>query len=208
MSSGAVWTEGISLPLDFAVHLLQRDGLRVPPFDQHSPGDRSLRGLGLDGPSWLGWLNALARREKELNASATELVVPATASAARQFGAQLRLTREQPWTCFPGGAEIRASLAALWPGYVGEAVQWAETLARARQHDRVAPEHERALQHAFQRFRGLGPVSVFIVRYPSPAALAIPPETCLVGVGAAQDHGRTFVRQVEAGVRLLAAAQA
>ena len=41
--------------LDFCLWVLQVDGLRVPPFDQHPDGDSSLRAIGMTAPDWQSW---------------------------------------------------------------------------------------------------------------------------------------------------------
>lgn len=41
--------------LDFCLWVLQVDGLRVPPFDQHPDGDGSLRAIGLTASDWQVW---------------------------------------------------------------------------------------------------------------------------------------------------------
>ncbi|MBO0779967.1 MAG: hypothetical protein J2P37_14180 [Ktedonobacteraceae bacterium] len=41
--------------LDFCLWVLQVDGLRVPPFDQHPDGDGSLQAMGLTAPDWQAW---------------------------------------------------------------------------------------------------------------------------------------------------------
>ena len=41
--------------LDFCLWVLQVDGLRVPPFDQHPDGDGSLRAIGLTAENWQAW---------------------------------------------------------------------------------------------------------------------------------------------------------
>ncbi|MBE9053665.1 hypothetical protein IQ243_25345 [Nostocales cyanobacterium LEGE 11386] len=42
--------------VDFCIWVLKIDGLRVPPFDQHSDGNRILQDKGLDVESWQSWL--------------------------------------------------------------------------------------------------------------------------------------------------------
>lgn len=46
--------------IDFCIWALEKDGLRVPPFDQHPDGDRSLRSSGLSAEAWKFWLTRTA----------------------------------------------------------------------------------------------------------------------------------------------------
>lgn len=56
------WTVGVGfdMDLDFCVWLLERDGLRVPPFDQHPDGTGELRALGMNAENWSAWFHAVA----------------------------------------------------------------------------------------------------------------------------------------------------
>jgi hypothetical protein len=42
----------VSLQPNFAVWVLMRDGLEVPPFDRHTGGDRTVRSAGLNAARW------------------------------------------------------------------------------------------------------------------------------------------------------------
>lgn len=46
--------------LDFAVRALVNDGLKVSPFDSHGPGSGNLRSRGLDGRTWIAWVQSIA----------------------------------------------------------------------------------------------------------------------------------------------------
>jgi len=49
-------TLGMGSAIDFCVWVLEKDGLRVSPFDQHPDGDHSLRSRGLTAEAWQGWI--------------------------------------------------------------------------------------------------------------------------------------------------------
>ena len=49
------YSQGSDPAVDFCLWVLQVDGLRVPPFDQHPDGDGSLRALGLTADAWQSW---------------------------------------------------------------------------------------------------------------------------------------------------------
>ena len=50
----------IDLAVNFCVYVLASDGLRVPPFVEHGPGNGQLQEAGLDGPTWLNWVRLVA----------------------------------------------------------------------------------------------------------------------------------------------------
>ena len=43
---------GMGSAIDFCVWVLEKDGLRVAPFDQHPDGDGSLRSRGMTAEAW------------------------------------------------------------------------------------------------------------------------------------------------------------
>ncbi|MEM8544663.1 MAG: hypothetical protein AAGF66_11825 [Cyanobacteria bacterium P01_H01_bin.119] len=45
--------------VDFCVWVLESDGLKVAPFDQHPDGDGSLRAVGLTAHDWQSWLRRI-----------------------------------------------------------------------------------------------------------------------------------------------------
>lgn len=45
--------------VDFCVWVLEVDGLKVAPFDQHADGDCSLRTAGLTAQDWQAWLRRI-----------------------------------------------------------------------------------------------------------------------------------------------------
>jgi|UPI00036C5C14 Fe-S cluster biosynthesis and repair protein YggX len=51
---------GMGSAIYFCVWLLEQDGLRVPPFDQHPDGDGSLRSSGLTAETWRTWMTRTA----------------------------------------------------------------------------------------------------------------------------------------------------
>src|SRR5215212_11819058 len=56
---GNAWTVrlGPDMFLDFCVWVLERDGLRVPPFEHHPDGDGTLRAARLTAEAWRAWLD-------------------------------------------------------------------------------------------------------------------------------------------------------
>jgi hypothetical protein len=200
--------EDVSLPLDFAVRLLERDGLRIPPFDVHGEGDSSLRSLGLDSDAWTCWVLALVRSEQDLISAASALEVPLRPSfAADQLAEKIR-DYERPWALFEGDGVLRDRIADLWEGYRDEGMRWRHAYAMTPQHDRLAPEHERRLRRTLDRLGGESNLLVLVVRYSAPVVMVIPPDMCVVGRVEHDRGGLAFSEQLETGARELAATHA
>jgi hypothetical protein len=172
MSARTVWTEDVSLPLDFAVRMLERDGLRASPFDSHPEGDGSLRALGLEAITWTAWINALVDSERALASTANALEIPLRPSEAMDRLTDQIRGRETPWKAITGNDELRERVAALWGEYRDEGVRWQQTYALTRRHVHMAPENQRLLSRVLGRLPGVPEFSVFVVRYSSPVVMA------------------------------------
>lgn len=208
MSAAISWTADVSLPLDFAVRVLERDGLRVRPFDIHAEGDGSVRALGLDAESWTAWVRALVGGERVLTSAAAALEIPLRPSIAADRLADKVRDYEDPWTKFPDIKAVRDRLADLWSENRAEGMRWRHAYMMTRQHDLLAPEHHRRLSRALQGLGGVPHLSVLVVRYSSPVVMVFPPDVCVVGRVEHDRGGRAYSEQIETGARALAAQDA
>lgn len=200
--SGAVWTEDVSLALDFAVHVLQRDGLGVSPFDVHPDGDGRLRALGFTVTSWVQWLTILVDVERSIAATAAEIGKPTRLGAVDRL-ALLFTNRERPWEHAPGDSLLRRGLREIWDDYLEAAVAWRHAYAMTSRHELMAPRHQRALSRTLHQLGRPGRFLVFVVRYVSPVVMALPPDVCIVARAADDPDGRMYARQVADGARAL-----
>lgn len=110
------WSYGFDAPVDFCVWVLEQDGLRVPPFDQHRDGDGELRALGMTGDLWLEWLREVVRLQGDDDAR-RGWAMRIRAAAANPTAAQPPIPPflDPPAAC-PGPEALRERLAALWRG--------------------------------------------------------------------------------------------
>lgn len=196
------WSEDAFPSVAFCVEALVHDGLIVPPFDQHHDGDGSLRRVGLDVATWREWVLALVRQRSILSTVARDLArghdrdeLVATARAAGEV-----LTA--PGSLCPGPRELPKRLNTLWVEYqpMGEAWKRQMTTGEGGVRHRSTG---RALWNALVPFHGRLPtLSVFLVAYPVPTVMALPPTTCLI----APAHGSdAYGRQVVEAARMLSA---
>jgi hypothetical protein len=198
------WTESNSLAVGFAIWVLQRDGLRVPPFDVHADGDGQLRSIGLDGPTWSTWVAEIVTAELGLGQA-----VLAHHFATISDDARRKITRMQerasPIECWGGSSQIGNALEGLWDAYhpIGEA--WARTLTSVARNSRISTAQERRLQHQLEQLGGVLPtLHIYLADYVDVVALALPPASCVVGVGPRDAEGRKFVDEVTRAARALA----
>jgi hypothetical protein len=173
--SGRSWhySFGFHSDLDFCFWVLERDGLRVPPFDRHSDGDSSLRAAGLDVASWWVWLErTLAARDERRDF---------LRAVARQ-----EVDRKPPRSIGP---------AALWDGVpaVGQRLLTLAEEFEAFTNERAAiklglVETHNACDAQLWRDlapyrRKLPPVQIVAIGYPGPAQAVVPPDTILLALG-------------------------
>ena len=57
------WSLAGSRPIEFCVWTLIHDGLRVPPFDVHPPGNDQLHQAGMDPTAWTQWFESVVNHE-------------------------------------------------------------------------------------------------------------------------------------------------
>jgi hypothetical protein len=164
---------GFHANLDFCFWVLERDGLRVPPFDRHPDGDGALRAAGLNAPSWWAWLErAIAAREER-----------------REF--LKAIARHQA----PPKRQYELETAALWNGAPGVGRR---LMLLAEEFDEVSNEraavklelvsnHARSDTQLWKDLapyrRTLPPVQIAAVGYPGPLQAPVPPATILLAVG-------------------------
>jgi hypothetical protein len=202
-SDGWFWSEAASPPISFCVHALVQDGLRVPPFDRHPEGDGTLRARGLDAHTWSAWLSAVVAAQSRLSwrvgepdslADRTGLAAGAEAASA-------------PAALCPGTLELRMRLGELWTDYVPRGERWQRDLTSGPRgvRDRLAAGEQRWLWKALVPFHDRLPtISVFLVDYPAPVVMALPPTTCLIAPASSSSN---YAHQVLAAAELLAAAR-
>lgn len=177
------WTEVPSLGVGFAVWILERDGLCVRPFDAHSDGDGQLQALGLHETNWSPWLKAIVDAESAFTEYLSSHDIRTLDMSQRE---EIRRLDEQrhPIGRWAGSLELRAVLAELWSSYrpIGEA--WVSDLSAGKRHTRLPPSQERSLWRRLQPMHlGLATLRVYPVSYRRVVAVAIPPDSCVVGIG-------------------------
>lgn len=197
------WSEDAFPPLAFCVHALVRDGLKVPPFDRHPGGDQGLRERGLDAETWRMWVSEVVGARGQLSVSVREHDWLAERAAL----ATLAEAAWAPAALCPGTPELRARLEELWMDYQpeGERWKWRMTGGSGGTGNRLTPQEGRRLWNGLLPFHDRLPtISVFLVDYPTPVVMAVPPTTCLIAPGSASVE---YVRQVVAAAEQLAAAR-
>jgi hypothetical protein len=197
------WSMDVERSVDFCIYALRRDGLRVAPFDPHPEGDGALRAAGFDAGSWQTWLTSVLDAHGRLKAlsSADDL-----SQVDRQQIIAAFDTFSAPAGLCPGSSELRARLEALWVEYEPAGQRWEQAftvgesglLGRqmadggARIWKGLLPYHER-----------LATLQVYLVDYPAPAVLTVPPLTCVIAPATGDRDG--FAGQVVSAAEMLAA---
>jgi hypothetical protein len=156
-------SSGPALFLDFCFWVLERDGLRIPPFDRHADGDGSLRAAGMTPDTWRTWLGRVDAAVREFNTRMSGDDWPpwpepaALWDGAPAGGARLTALATEYDDLFNERKE--ASIHLWWPDQPNQEPSW-EALA---QFDQLLP-----------------PLRVAYVAYPGPARLVIPPATVVL----------------------------
>jgi len=184
--------------VDFCVWALRRDGLRVPPFDQHADGDASLRDAGLTAANWWTWLTAVvaaaaavdSRNQSDhverMERHFREKGQPPTSQELREMAARLDERPRTALDLWEGPTEVRRVLADLREPYLserrgrGREEMQVVRRATAAQHEASAQRSQR-LWMEIQRYRPLPPLFFYQVDYPTPVLAAMPPAAGVLG---------------------------
>jgi hypothetical protein len=197
------WTETNSAGVAFAIWILEHDGLSIPPFDAHPEGDGQLRALGLNASSWRSWIETIVGAEAKLADFMSRHDIRTLTVERRQALIGLDNDRE-PLACWRGDPRIRSALEALWAIYWPLSESRAQTEATRKRRSWISAGQERRLWRQLKPLHDRLPIlRVYPVEYAVPVALPIPPETCVVGIAAADADGRAYVDSVTAAARQL-----
>jgi hypothetical protein len=192
-------------PLWFCVRVLLHDGLRVPPFHQHPDGDGRLRALGLDATMWREWVDSVLQQHRVMGdfASALKPNEPPPSDAERQRIMTAARVLVRPGAFCPGSEELRSELDDLFvPLYqVGE--DWKTRTITSMSDLLGSGQQYRELWNALTPFHDRLPnFEVFLVEYPAPAVMLVPPMT---GIIAPALDATGYGRQVVEAASVLAA---
>ena len=145
----------LQLGINFCVWVLQRDGLAVPPFDRHPPGDGSLQAVGLDAERWLSWFTETVIGQRS----------PANPSLAR-IGTPL----------------LQQRLQELWQRYLPGAKDWRRSSReKVREIFSSPEEHSRLWDDLIPFQRSLPEMRIFCVQYPHVVSFVVPPVSVVLG---------------------------
>lgn len=185
------WSEDVDVAVDFCVRALRHDGLRVPPFDRHPDGDGSLRTVGLDPRGWRRWLDTVLEGLERLDA---HIRLPDRRAHPRAL-AEIGQALGRPGGLCPCGPDLQTRLDRLWAAHGPAADAWKRAMTDKPGLARLAPTEAHRLWRSIEPFHARLPtLRVFLVDYPEPVVMTIPPTTCLVARDPADRDGSAYVR--------------
>jgi hypothetical protein len=222
------YSQGSDSTVDFCLWVLQVDGLRVPPFDQHPDGDGSLRALGLTEDAWQNWflrvldpVQSKQDREQLRQRHLAEYLkiagIPDLEHLQQRHQAeQLKVSTEPP---LPPPPEFHYNLAS-WNGSTAIKDKLIELEKQfkqsAGQREQIIREVERALNREERKattrlydelkpyHNRIPPLNICFVAYVSPLDYLIAPATLLMTVQEGQPGHQEFRERVLAAVAELA----
>lgn len=181
--------------VDFAVWILQVDGLRVEPFVSHAVGSFRLSRLGLDADGWLSWVGEMVTR-RFLN-SALAIHHDFARTAWWQLVRDLSQSRLDPASSWRGSTELGSELGELWMEYANARDRAQPPLG----HDLRQVGQATLVQewNKVQRFRGSLPmIQAFAINYPNRVVHPVRPAFALISGDAS-----TYADQIAEAARRL-----
>jgi hypothetical protein len=187
--------------VDFCIWTLEKDGLHVPPFDQHAEGDGPLRALGFDAQSWQAWLMEVIKAQyaqQELYKKRPGATDPFDFVQLPDPHAYMLPEAHNPPMVWKGDAAIGQQLETLWKIYgpiSNERRRWeiplttgwrkARQKGRKRLFDKLRPYHHL-----------LPLLNIYLVSYPQPLAYLIFPTTIIISASDDQPSQDDFDERV------------
>jgi hypothetical protein len=204
------WSADVFPPLDFCVRALRQDGLLVAPFDRHPDGDRTLREHDLDAGTWRAWVSAVISAHAGMDA-----LFRAGTAGERPRSDSDRASRERaagvlrrPSEVCPGSLQLRARLDELWAAYEPEGNRWKREMTLEQSRHQIPPNAQRWLwQSMLPLHDHLETITVFLVDYPQPVVMVVPPTACLIATDPSDLDGWTYARMVLHAAQRLAGAE-
>lgn len=193
------WSSDAFPPLWFCVRALVCDGLHVPPFDRHPDGDGRLRALGLDADVWHAWVAGVIRQHALMAefAQAMRPNEPPTEAERQGVLAAAKVLTRPGFFC-PGSGELKEELNDLFVPLCQDGENWKSRTSSAMPTMLGSGRQGRNLWEALKPFHERLPrFEVFLVEYPGPAVMTIPPSTGIIAP--ASDAGRYSRRPRTAG---------
>lgn len=200
------WSEDVFESLAFCVHALVLDGLMVPPFDRQGDGNGALRQAGLDAHAWREWVEAVVRHHAALSAAMGDFGCDRDREKLRASLREASAALEATGSLCPGSTELQRLLNELWIAYQPLGDVWKRRMTMGDSlRQRFGTREAGRLWTALLPFHDRLPtISVFLVDYPVPVVMALPPTTCLIAPG---KDSKTYSRQViDAAAQLSASA--
>jgi hypothetical protein len=175
--------------IDFCLWALTKDGMHVPPFDAHSPGDRSLNSAGMQAQEWLEWLVGVVhfqQQQKQVTSQPSQNLIGIAHPA-------MSVTFE-PSDIWRGNPRVKLRLHELWELYqplMSSRKKWMRSLAAQL---RSAGQQ---LWHDLQPYHTHIPsLTVYFVAYPKQIALPVPPTSIIMTIADGSMDGEKFRQQV------------
>ena len=176
-----VFRYDFSREIDFCVWILEVDGLRVPPFDQHSDGDGLLRTVGLDGAGWQSWLVRIVDLQLRQN-EALQRLPKNRPPTSLDWKMTIIPEAREPVAAWTGNIAVRERLATLWEQYrpVADEREKAERKQSRKRHQLEIEQKISLWQDLKPYQRRIPTLSIYMIHYGQSLNYLIPPVTLLM----------------------------
>lgn len=203
------FTSGDNSYIDFCIWVLEKDGLRIPPFDSHPLGNGELQNEGMDAISWQNWLRkVVATQDDRLNwdvenlqrsiedyltsfeqmasISDREINMPEIESSLEKT-VSWQQEQYQMAVARLGNTSQYASPPQVWTGEakVGEELKklWQEYSTLGENRELIFVDTPLNMYDRLLRYqKHLATLQIYQVNYPQPVEYIIPPVAAILSV--------------------------
>jgi hypothetical protein len=180
------WSADLHEGINFCAWVLLQDGLRVPPFDRHPPGDGRLQAAGLEADAWRSWLTAVHGGDGPLRSTQLGWARPPQELGDEPYS---------PTVHWPAESAVGRRIRELWTSYRPHGNEWKRSGASRALHldARLGLDLWHALEPLHDR---LPTLRVYVTEYPEPVSYLMPPVSVILGTNQGSVDQATYAAGV------------
>lgn len=168
------WSMSFKHSVDFALWIIEKDGLPVDGFEPMTEGNRELSAVGLTAQKWSAWLRSLASKE----------ITHAQNLPFWQSKATLPPELANPHAYFEHETSLKAALKLHWYQYLSEAFQRSKCTEDLHKEIAPTPQQGAHFWQTVQGARGTVPsLNIILTGYPIYTEYHLAPSTLILAPG-------------------------
>ena len=193
------WSMSFKYSVDFALWIIEQDGLTVDGLAPITGGHNDLSAVGLTAENWRDWVRLLADRE----------IIHAQNVPIGQTKATLPPDLANPYSYFDNDIALKAKLRPLWYQYLAQSAQRSQCTEGLHKEIAPTPQQGASFWQAVKSARGTAPsLNIILTGYPFYTEYLVSDATLILSPGGKclkhEDLCNIFVRTLQKMQKVMA----